>query len=82
MGRGRMARAPMMSGSEDPPGLVLDDEFWMALAFHIGCDTGDLDLGAVGHSCANQGRHGAGEGVDVNQAGLVPLLELGDFTLF
>ena len=71
-----------MGGSEDPPGLVLNDEIVVLVALQFCSDTGKLDLGAVGHGRADQGRHGAGESADINQAGLVPLLELGDFTLF
>ena len=63
-------------------GLTSDDEFGMTLAVHVSCDTGQFDLGAIRHCCANECRHGACEGADVNQAGLVPLLELADFTLF
>jgi hypothetical protein len=81
------ARVQHGKGSDDgrirrSAGLVLNDELRVALALHVCSDTGKLHLGAIGHCCANQGRHGAGECADVNQAGLVPLLELGDFTLF
>ena len=63
-------------------GLTLDDEFRVTLAFHVCGDTGELHLGSVRHGRANECRHGACERADINQAGLMPLLELGDFTLF
>jgi hypothetical protein len=81
------ARVNHGKGSDDgrirrSAGLTLDDEFGVALAVHVCSDTGELNLGAVCHGCANECRHGAGEGADVNQAGLMPLLQLADFTLF
>jgi hypothetical protein len=62
--------------------LTLDDEFGVALAFHVCSDTGQFDLGTVCHSRANERRHGSGECADVHQACSVPLLELVHFTLF
>ena len=47
-------------------GLTLDDELGMTLAVHVSCDTGELNLGAVCHGCANECRHGAGECADIN----------------
>ena len=81
------ARVDHGKGSDDGrarrlAGLVLDDEVVVLVTLHICSDTGELNLGAVRHGCANECRHGAGEGADVHQAGLMPLLELADFTLF
>ncbi len=47
-------------------GLMSDDELGMALAFHVGCDTGELNLGTVCHGRANECRHGACERAHIN----------------
>jgi len=65
-----------------PGGLVLNDEIVVLVALQFCSDTGQLDLGAIRHSCANQGRHGASERADVHHACRMPLLELANFTLF
>ena len=62
-------------------GLTSDDEFGVALAFHVCSDAGELDLGSVRHCSANECRHGAGECAGIDKACSVPLLEIVDFPL-